>query len=43
MIQSGEYRLFAKDNSANCYTHHGQILRIGVGGKWKFNYYIKEK
>ena len=32
MIESGEYQLFAKDNSAIITAHHGQILRIGVGG-----------
>jgi len=32
MIQSGEYQLFAKDNSAIITAHQGEILRIGVGG-----------
>ena len=32
MIESGEYQLFAKNNSAIITAHHGQILRIGIGG-----------
>ena len=32
LIKSGEYQLFAKDNSAIITGHHGQILRIGIGG-----------
>ena len=32
MIESGEYQLFKKDNSAIITAHHGQVLRIGVGG-----------
>ena len=32
MIESGEYQLFKKDNSAIITAHHGEILRIGIGG-----------
>jgi len=32
MIESKEYQLFKKDNSAIITAHHGQVLRIGVGG-----------
>ena len=32
LIKKGEYQLFTKDNSAIITAHHGQILRIGIGG-----------
>ena len=32
MIESKEYQLFKKDNSAIITAHHGEILRIGIGG-----------
>ena len=32
LIKKGEYQLFTKEESAIITAHHGDILRIGVGG-----------